>query len=333
MSVNELIINQFKLLIKQIKYDIDYSSGKNQIINMYRLRSIQQVLKILEKFPENITSSTQLIGIKNIGKNSLARIDEILRTGKLSEVKITEDTDKYLKIIAELEDVFGIGRKKAYELFKNYNIKSVEELKKKYEEGLIDLSENIVKGLNYVGKIKEQIPREEIDELDMILQHATLELDPQLFCEICGSYRREKPTSNDVDIILLHTKLIKKKDILKKNYLKLFINKLKEKHIIIDSLTSEDVPTKYMGIYNLDNKILRRIDIRYIPYESYYSAILYFTGSSEFNRKMRQIAIDMGYILNEYGLFDENGKVIKINSEKEIFDKLNIEYLTPDKRN
>jgi len=42
--------------------------------------------------------------------------------------------------------------------------------------------------------------------------------------------------------------------------------------------------------------------------------------------------VEMGYILNEYGLFDEHQQLIKTNSEKEIFDILGMEYVTPDKR-
>ena len=40
----------------------------------------------------------------------------------------------------------------------------------------------------------------------------------------------------------------------------------------------------------------------------------------------------MGYTLNEYGLFDENNKMFKVNSEKEIFDILGMEYLSPELR-
>lgn len=325
--MNKEIIDQFKLLTKQIKFDIDFSSGKNQLIHMYRLKSVQLVIKILEKFPTKIVSSNQLKDIKGVGKKSLIRIEEILKTGKLSEIKITDDIDKYLNIISELEDVFGIGRKKAYELFKNYEIKSIEDLQKKYDKGEIDLPSNVVKGLKYVGKIKEKIPRKEIDELEHILVQSTIEIDPQLFGVVCGSYRRQNETSNDVDFIMVHTGINKNQ-----NYIKKFVTLLKNKHIIIDSLTSEDVPTKYMGIYKLNDYPFRRIDIRYVPYESFYPAILYFTGSKDFNRKMRQVAVTMNYTLNEYGLFDQNNKMFKVDSEKDIFDILGMEYLTPDKR-
>jgi DNA polymerase/3'-5' exonuclease PolX len=52
---------------------------------------------------------------------------------------------------------------------------------------------------------------------------------------------------------------------------------------------------------------------------------------------MRQIAIDMGYMLNEYGLYELSPlgtkmKKFKINSEKDIFKLLGMEYLSPNKR-
>lgn len=329
--MNSNIINNFRLLIKQIKFDIDFTSGQKQMINMYRLKSIQQVLKILENYPSKITSSEQLKGIKNIGKKSLLRIDEILKTGKLKEINISQDIDKYLNIISSLEDIIGIGRKKAYELFKIHNITSIKDLKNKYKKGEIKLPNNIIKGLKYVDKIKEKIPRNEIDELNKILQKIILKISPKLIGVICGSYRRQLQTSNDVDFVLVHTGY---KTIIKKNYLEILVSELKDKGIIIDSLTGDDVKTKYMGIFKLGKGYpLRRIDIRYIPFESYYYATLYFTGSKDLNKKMRQLANNMNYLLNEYGLYDSNNKLIlRPKSEHDIFEILGLEYLSPDKR-
>lgn len=325
--MNANIINQFKLLIKQIKFDIDFTSGNTQMINMYRLKSIQTVLDILEKISYKITSENQLKDIKGIGERSLKRIREILKTGKLSEIKISEDIDKYLNIISELEDVYGIGRKKAYELFKKHNVESIADLQNKFNKGEIDLPSNIVKGLKYIDILKENIPRYEMDMYREILMDTTIEIDPQLFGMICGSYRRGSNTSNDIDFIMVHTKNSDKI-----NYIEKFVLILKKKGIIVESLTTENVPTKYMGICKLDNFPHRRIDIRFVKYESFYSAILYFTGSRDFNKKMRHVALGMGYTLNEYGLYDNNGIMFDVESEKDIFDKLGMEYINPDKR-
>jgi len=332
--MNSTIINQFELLTKQIQFDIDFSSGKQQIIHTFRLKSILNALKILKKYPKIITTKNlhELETIDGIGDKTIKRINEILKTGKLSEIKISSNIDKYLKIIDELDNVIGIGRKKAYELFKKYNIKSIKDLQTQFKNGKIELPPNIIKGLKYIDKIHDNIPRTEIDSMIEILHKTALSIDPQLFVTVCGSYRRELPTSGDIDVIIVHPSVKSLNDIKSTNYIELFVNKLKNKKFIIDSLTDDDVYTKYMGICKLKNGLLRRIDIRYIPYDSYYSAILYFTGSKDFNKKMRQIAITMDYKLNEYGLFDENGKQFKINSEKDIFDLLGMEYLKPSQR-
>ena len=86
-----------------------------------------------------------------------------------------------------------------------------------------------------------------------------------------------------------------------------------------------------MGFCKLKNKEVRRIDIRFVPFQSYYSALLYFTGSYQLNQEMRQIAKKLGYKLNEYGLY-KNKKLIKVNSEKDIFDKLKMKYKEPKYR-
>lgn len=329
--MNEQIINQFKFLIEQIKLDIDFTSGKQQLVNTYRLAAVKQVLQILEKFPNKITSAEQLKGIKKVGKKSLNRIKEILKTGKLAEIKISEDSSKYLKIITELEDVFGIGRKKAYELFMKYSITSVADLKQKAKDGLIKLPDNILKGLEYVGKLNTNVPRKEIEKINKIICDITFEISPKLFGLTCGSFRRENNFSGDIDFILFHTDLITKLDLAnaKINYLEKLIHTLKKKGIIIESLTVDNVSTKYMGICKLLNEDFCRIDIRFIQYESFYSAILYFTGSRDFNKKMRQVAISHGYLLNEYGLFDSDKKMFIVHSEKDIFEILGMEYIVP----
>ena len=220
--MNKNIINQFRLLIEQIKLDIDYSYGKQQLVNTYRLSAVKQVLKIIENFPVEIKSSDQLKGIKKVGKKSLARIDEILSTGALSEIKINKESFEYLNIMTELEEVFGIGRKKAYELFMKHSITSIDDLKKKAKEGLINLPEYVLKGLEYVGKLNNEIPRSQIEKISEMLADITFNISPKLFGTTCGSFRREKQFSGDIDFLLFHTELLTKSDIKnsKINYLK-----------------------------------------------------------------------------------------------------------------
>ena len=66
---------------------------------------------------------------------------------------------------------------------------------------------------------------------------------------------------------------------------------------------------------------------------------LYFTGSDEHNKLMRSKAIELGYRLNEYGLFkvDADGVVAerpeKADCEEDIYRLLGMAYLEPTARN
>ena len=89
---------------------------------------------------------------------------------------------------------------------------------------------------------------------------------------------------------------------------------------------------KYMGVCQIGN-VGRRIDIRYIDYTAYYAALIYFTGSKNFNIKIRNLALEQGYSLSEYGLKDKKtGEIICLHSERELFDLLGIVYTQPLER-
>ena len=100
---------------------------------------------------------------------------------------------------------------------------------------------------------------------------------------------------------------------------------------IVDSLTTCG-ETKYMGICKTPKSHCMRIDIRLISKESFPYALLYFTGSKKTNTFMRNQAIKQGYKLSEYGLFDKDGNIIKLDNEKTIFEFLQLPYLPPEKR-
>ena len=64
---------------------------------------------------------------------------------------------------------------------------------------------------------------------------------------------------------------------------------------------------------------------------------LYFTGSDEHNKLMRNRAIELGYRLNEYGLFRvidgvEASSPEPCQAEADIFQMLHMNYKTPRER-
>jgi DNA polymerase/3'-5' exonuclease PolX len=351
--MNQLLIDEFIKLREQIKYELITSIKKSNksksnksnksnksksdldnVKNSFRLKSIIKVIDILKNITYKIKSEQDVANIAGIGSHTLQRINEILTTGKLSEIK-----NNNINNALELTNIYGIGDQLAFDIYKKYNITTISELIKLYDSKKITLSKTVQKGLKYYNIVEENIPHSEIEHIDTYIHSIISQIDPELFYVICGSYRRMTATSNDIDIVVTHPNILtgkqpknKNTNLNKNNYLSLVIKTLKKHKFIIDSLTSESVQTKYMGYCKYKNKPIRRIDIRFVPYDSYYTAILYFTGTKDFNRRMRSVALAHGYTLNEYQLTDNNNKLIQVDSEKDIFDALNMEYVSPEFR-
>lgn len=324
-QLNTAIIREFEHLLKQIQFEINISPKTKS--NYFRLRQIKNIINIIKKYPTEIKQGSDIKHIKGIGSGTTTRIDEILTTNKLSEIYLSKTDDT----LNDLTDIHGIGNIKALELIKSHNITSIKELQTAIKNNLIQVNDQILMGLKYHKIYKKNIPRHEITKIDKYLHKVLFSINQNTHLIICGSYRRQSPTSNDIDILI--TDPTAKYKINDNNLLTIFVNTLKKEKFIVDDLTHVNPQTKYMGFCKLNKYPVRRIDIRFVPDESYYPALLYFTGSGEFNQQMRNIAKELGYKLNEYGLFHINtNEKVKVTSEIDIFNKLGMEYLEPRER-
>jgi len=331
---NKIITDGLKNLIQQVEYDLNNSkTPQDKTKHGFRLRQIKNGLKMIDKITFKIKSGKDLEDVPGIGKGLMTRIDEILKTGKLKEITLDKTKKDYLNKLAELETVIGIGKKKAKELYDKYGITSVKELKEAHKNEDIDLPEEIITGLKLYGKYKGDIPRKEVEKIEKYLQNKLKEMDKNFKGLVCGSYRRGKKILQDIDFLIVNKNVKTDKDLtnLKENTLKDFIKLLKDDKFLIANLTYKDIKSKYMGFCKFEKNPIRRIDIRFVPYESYPTALLYFTGSGNLNKLMRQVAKDQDYKLNEYGLF-KGKRRIEIKTEEEVFKILGMDYLPPEDR-
>lgn len=349
---NEKIISEFKRLIEFTKEKIDLLRKEKKVKEAnqlnFKIRIFNNVVSAVRSYPDKITLNNykDLGNVQGIGKGSVERIKDILTNGKLTELGDFKDTKNEKKnAIEELEDIVGVGRAHALELYEQ-GITSVKQLKKAIKDKSIEVNDKIKLGVKYHGVYKVDIPRKEIDKYYKLFEkllkriNRTLDLgdDKKYIFEICGSYRRGKVVSGDIDVLISKkgTRLGKTKD---DKHLERIVKKLKQqmkyndgKPLLLDDMTDKNIKTKYMGFSKLMDNPVRRIDIRFIPYSSYYYALLYFTGSGDLNKKMRQIAKKKGLKLSEYGLSDKDGNILKAKSERDIFKHLEMEYLPPKLR-
>src|SRR5690606_41583275 len=82
----------------------------------------------------------------------------------------------------------------------------------------------------------------------------------------------------------------------------------------------------------------RQVDLRGVAEESFGGALLYFTGSKEHNVQLRQRALERGWHLNDYGLFEggepgrerKGGRVLASATENEIYAGLGLAFTRPE---
>ena len=131
----------------------------------------------------------------------------------------------------------------------------------------------------------KSIPFEEIEKHETLLKNALKKVNKDAELTIAGSYRRRRKDSGDIDVITSKDKTVYTR----------FVNKLKKDAYLIEDLAFGR--KKYNGVSKVGRDgVGRRIDIMYTTPQEYPFAILYFTGSKEFNQMMRQEANTKGYM-------------------------------------
>jgi DNA ligase-1 len=251
----------------------------------------------------------------------LLKIKELFDTGKIAAVN-KASSDPFTKAIILLSSVPQIGPVKAKVLVEKHNITSILQLKKALD--LLNDKQKI--GLKYYDELIDpktldavRIPRKEIRRFE---KTASEFLSDNLTMLICGSYRRKATSSGDIDALFTGNK----------SEFKQFVTNMSANGYLKDAFSNGQ--SKWMGMGLID-KLHRRIDLMYIDRSEYYFAVLYFTGSMEFNTALRGYCRKLGYTLNEHGLKTiDDSKIVQHNfdSEQSIFRFLKIPYIEPEDR-
>lgn len=243
------------------------------------------------------------------------KVREYLRTGKIAELERIKRSRKY-RAYRELSGIIGVGPEtiKKYISLRIYNL---DDLRRAVARGRVTLNNMQKYGLMYYDDLNTPIPRDEVTHIGSVIWGAIRGLDPDMKFDIAGSYRRGNARSGDVDIIVSSNR-----DILPR-----IVDTLRNDSRFIDTLNngSERITFLYRG------SRVRQVDIINLPGDRYWSGLLYFTGSYDFNEAMRGYAKKRGYRLNQNGIF-KGGRALPIKSERDIFEILHLKYIPPSER-
>jgi DNA polymerase/3'-5' exonuclease PolX len=309
---NDIIIENLEIL-----YENELING-----NIFKANSYKKTLTSIKNTDIKIKSLDDIKTIDGIGKKIFDKIKEILETCKLKSVELLLKDPKYI-LGKQLLNIYGIGPAKIKELINE--ISTIDDLKLDKNKHLLNDKQQI--GLKYYDDLLLRIPKAEANKHNTLIKKTLNKINKNIDFEMVGSYRRKLKTTGDIDILIKYDPSFN---------LQIFIDDMISSGYIKETLANGK--NKFMGICKLNDKLpARRIDILVSNEDNYYFALLYFTGSYKFNIYMRNISLEKGLSLSEYGFKDNKTKKIIdtssiIKNEKDIFDYLKIDYTEPDKR-
>ncbi|CCU79416.1 DNA polymerase X family [Halanaerobium saccharolyticum subsp. saccharolyticum DSM 6643] len=294
--------------------------------NDFKIRAYTNAARKIESFADQISqlaAEDSLKDIKGIGSGIAEAINQLLQEGMIEEMEAIKA--ELPPGVIEMTDIQGLGPKTAHRFYYELEIEDLVSLEKALKEGKVQKMKGfgkkseakLLKALKnhekYVDKI---ILAKALKTAGEIIETIKAEIKPELFkkIEICGSSRRAKELTGDLDILIASDQPEK----------------------LSKQLKNLDFTAEVIGAG--DTKVSIRTDqgvqtdFRLVSEEEFPSALHYFTGSQAHNVRMRQLAKDNNLKLSEYGLFREDGSKEKIESEADIFKILGLDYIIPELR-
>ncbi len=254
-----------------------------------------------------------------IGKDLATRIRAIAATGTC-EIR-TELLKEFPETLLEVLRLQGVGPKTVATLYKELHIKSLDDLSQAAKAGRI-------RGLKGMGAKKEDLILKAIEERQRhagrhLLSKSTEVADglvayllshaPAATIITVGSVRRGGETSGDLDLLATGAE-----------------------SSLADAFVAYPTVERVLGHGPTKASVLLRggyqADLRIVRPEQRGAAMQYFTGSKAHNIALRDRALERGWKLNEYGLFDDQEQAIAGATEESIYEALGLLWIAPELR-
>ncbi len=289
----------------------------------FRVRAYENALHGIEGYAGDVTGLTRnvLVEIKGVGASTADKILEFIDTGSVA--KLDTLRSKYPPGFVELTKIPGLGPKTLKLIRSELGVEDIGGLQEAIAaERLRDLpglgktsEEKIAKAIERLGLHGKdrRTPLVEALPLARSLAGRIASLASVEAAVPCGSIRRFSETVGDVDIVVATTE---------PSEVSRYVLGLAD---VAETIGSGETKTSFLTRERM------QVDVRTVEPGQMGSALLYFTGSKAHNIALRQRAIDRGWLLSEYGLF-EDGKVIVSDSEEGIYEALEMQPVPPPLR-
>lgn len=289
----------------------------------FKVRAYENAIAGIEGHPGELDglSKAELTKIKGVGGATADKILELAGTGAVAKLEALRE--KYPPSFVELTKIPGLGPKTLLMIRERLGVGDIEGLREAIEsESLRDLpglgeksEEKIKKAMERLGMHGKdrRTPLVEVYGFAHGLAQRIETVTGVTSAVPCGSMRRFSETVGDVDLVVGTTDPIAVHEA---------VLSLPE---VAEVVGSGETKTSFLTREGL------QVDVRTVQPDQLGSALLYFTGSKAHNIQLRQRAIDRGWLLSEYGLFDDE-EVVASQTEADIYAALELELIPPTLR-
>lgn len=289
----------------------------------FKVRAYETAMAGIEAYQGDIAGLTkaELTQIKGVGPATADKILELGETGKVA--KLEHLREKYPPSFVELTKIPGLGPKTLVMIRDRLGVEDIESLRQAIETealralpGMGEKSEEkirkAIERLGLHGKDR-RTPLVEVFGLAQSLAARLRAVDGVTAAEPCGSFRRFSELVGDIDIVVGTSDAPAVHEL---------VLRLPE---VAEVVGSGETKTSFLTRERL------QVDVRTVASSQLGSALLYFTGSKAHNIQLRQRAIDRGWLLSEYGLFEEE-RVVASEAEEDIYSALDMQFVPPTMR-
>jgi DNA polymerase (family 10) len=290
--------------------------------NPFKIRAYRNAADTITHLGEPVAAlpPADRLSLPGIGKDLAAKIGELIDTGTCAYYQ--ELLQEFPPTILDLLRLQGVGPKTVALLYRQLEIRSLDDLERAAREGRI-------RELKGMGAKKEALILKALDERQRFTGRrliaeawdtgAALVSDlrahsPDAEILMVGSLRRGCETCGDLDVLAAGAP-----------------------PTLMEAFTNYRLVQRVLARGETKSSVLLaegfQADLRLVPRESLGAASQYFTGSKAHNIALRDRAIQRGLKLNEYGLFRVDDDVrIAGETEQGIYEALGLALVPPELR-
>ncbi|KAK1240645.1 hypothetical protein MKX07_004673 [Trichoderma sp. CBMAI-0711] len=329
------------------------------------VRAYSTSIASLAAYPYAIQRPQEIERLPGCGVKIARLYQQWILTGSTDDTRAAE-TDTEMAVLKMFYEIWGVGDVTARQFY-NKGWRDLDDI---VEYGWNSLSRVQQIGVKFYDEFQLRIPRQETEAISSVILSHAHRVDPGFQMVVVGSYRRGKPTSGDVDVIVSHPDEAQTLGIIEK-----LVSSLEKSGFITHILSiwtrnsergqaplawkGDDRPSG-SGFDTLDKALVvwqdpdtkeqggphRRVDIIISPWKTAGCAILGWSGETTFQRDLRR------YCKARLGLkFDSSGVRSRADgawvdlegsegrpapdmetAERRVFEGLGLEWRPPEER-